>query len=430
MKTAWLVVITLCISVSAMNTAQTKQGASATAMSDLSRYGVKADGTTDDTAALQKAIDAAAESGDTVYLPPAKYLVAGSLTVKPGVTIKGAAEAPRWSAPLTGTIILATGGRDTEEAPALFEMGHSTCVTGLTVFYPEQRTDDIRPYPWTFHMKDYDNSIENVTLINSYNGIRVGPEGNVRHRIRSVYGCVLRRGLFVDSCTDIGRVDNVQFHCHWWTAPEVNGSWDPVFKYMIDHCEAFIFGRTDWEYVTNTFVFPAKVGYKFIDSKGQVPGAMNGQLSGVGADACQRCVVLEAMQPYGLLFTNGQFVAFTGEDPVQIEATETSAGNLRLVNCSFWGPAKRNIEYRGKGYLGVSDCFFTMTDGKQPLIDVRSGRAQIRGNSFETVGASVRLGADVVHAVVTENNGVHGVVVEDETGGRAVIRDNEPRPVK
>lgn len=214
MKTAWLVVITLCISVSAMNTAQTKQGASATAMSDLSRYGVKADGTTDDTAALQKAIDAAAESGDTVYLPPAKYLVAGSLTVKPGVTIKGAAEAPRWSAPLTGTIILATGGRDTEEAPALFEMGHSTCVTGLTVFYPEQRTDDIRPYPWTFHMKDYDNSIENVTLINSYNGIRVGPEGNVRHRIRSVYGCVLRRGLFVDSCTDIGRVDNVQFHCH------------------------------------------------------------------------------------------------------------------------------------------------------------------------------------------------------------------------
>ncbi len=424
------VAVTLCVVILALGAAQSKQGENASAMSELARFGVKADGISDDTAALQKAIDAAAETGDTVYLPPARYLVAGSLNVKPGVTLKGAAESPRWSAPLTGTIILATGGRDNEKAPALFEMGHSTCVSGLTVFYPEQRTDDIRPYAWTFHLQGHDNTVENVTLINSYNGIRIGPETNVRHRIRSVYGCVLRRGLSVESCTDIGRVDNVQFHCHWWSAPEVNGSWDPVFKYMIDNCEAFIFGRTDWEYVTNTFVFPAKIGYKFIDSKGEIPGAMNGQLTGVGADACQRCVVLEAMQPYGLLFTNGQFVAFTGEDPVQIEATETSAGNLRLVNCSFWGPAKRNIEYRGKGYLGVSDCFFTMTNGEQPLIDVRSGRAQIRGNTFETVGTAVRLRADVAHAVVTENNGVHGVVIEDETGGRAIVRDNEPRAAK
>lgn len=42
-------------------------------------------------------------------------------------------------------------------------------------------------------------------LINSYSGIRIGPENNVRHRIRSVGGCVLRRGILVDFCRDIGR---------------------------------------------------------------------------------------------------------------------------------------------------------------------------------------------------------------------------------
>ena len=58
-----------------------------------------------------------------------------------------------------------------------------------------QKGKSFVPYSWTFHLQGNDNTVENVTLINSYNGIRIGPEGNVRHRIRSVYGCVLRRGV-------------------------------------------------------------------------------------------------------------------------------------------------------------------------------------------------------------------------------------------
>lgn len=115
---------------------------------------------------------------------------------------------------MLGTVILATGGRDKEDGPALFELGNSATVQGLTVFYPEQKLDAVHPYAWTFHLQGGDNTVENVTLINSYNGIRIGPEPNVRHRIRSVSGCVLRRGIWLDNCTDIGRIENVQWHCH------------------------------------------------------------------------------------------------------------------------------------------------------------------------------------------------------------------------
>ena len=221
--------------------------------------GAKADGVTDDTAAIQKALDQAAQTGGKVHLPPARYLVKGSLSIPPGVTLQGVMESPVWSDPLKGSIILATGGRDKEDAPGLFEMGHSSAVRGLTVFYPEQQTTNIHPYAWTFHLQGHDNTVENVTLINSYNGIRIGPEGNVRHRIRSVYGCVLRRGILVDACSDIGRIENIQFHCHWWSAPNVGGDWKPVHEFMWRNCEAFIFGRTDWEYVNNTFVFPVNI---------------------------------------------------------------------------------------------------------------------------------------------------------------------------
>ncbi|HUA63665.1 MAG TPA: glycosyl hydrolase family 28-related protein, partial [Verrucomicrobiae bacterium] len=51
---------------------------------DLSAFGIKADGATDDTAAIQKALDAAAKTGATVLLPPARYMVAGNLKIPPG----------------------------------------------------------------------------------------------------------------------------------------------------------------------------------------------------------------------------------------------------------------------------------------------------------------------------------------------------------
>ena len=127
----------------------------------------RADGVTDDTAAIQSSLDEASKAGGQVRLAPGRYLVKGSLRVPPGVTLQGVAEAPVWSAPLNGSIILATGGRDREDDPALFELGHSSAVRGVTVFYPEQRTTNIHAYAWTFHLQGHDNTVENITLINS-----------------------------------------------------------------------------------------------------------------------------------------------------------------------------------------------------------------------------------------------------------------------
>jgi len=71
-------------------------------------FGAKGDGATDDTMAIQAAMDAAAIVGGRVHLPPAKYLVKGSLNVPAGVHVRGVADAPRFNAPMTGSIIQAT----------------------------------------------------------------------------------------------------------------------------------------------------------------------------------------------------------------------------------------------------------------------------------------------------------------------------------
>ena len=389
-------------------------------------YGVKADGVTDDTAALQAALDAAGKVGGKVYLPPGRYLIKGSLKLPAGASLAGAADAPRYNDPMTGTIVLATGGRDKEDDPALFEVNSSSSVTGLTVYYPEQIVTDIHPYAWTFHLQGCDNTVENVTLINSYNAIKVGPEGNVRHRIRSVYGCALRRGIFVDACTDIGRVDNVQFHGHWWWAKEVGGNVDLVNDYIIKHLEAFIFGRTDWEYVTNTFVFPVNIGYHFI---GTLSGACNGQFSGIGADYAQRCIVVDNIQSMGLLITNGQFVAFAGDNPIEVVINKTCRGSVRLVNCAFWGPAVQNVVSHNQSFTSLSDCYFsTPHDSPNPVVEADNGRLQVRGCSFEAgKKPSIALRKGLKSAIITENNGEHGVAIVNEIGKRAILKNNEPK---
>jgi hypothetical protein len=388
---------------------------------------VKADGLTDDTPAVQMALDEASKTGGEVMLPAGRYLIAGHLRVPPGVTLRGVTEQPVWSEPLKGTIILATGGRDKEDGLALFEMGHSSAVRGLVVWYPRQKPREIHPYPWTFHLQGHDNTVENVTLINSYNGIRIGPEGNVRHRIRSVYGCVLRRGIFVDSCSDIGRIDNVQFHCHWWSAPEVGGEWNPVHEFMWKNCEAFIFGRTDWEYVNNTFVFPVNIGYRFVGTKN---GACNGQFGGIGADEAQICVKVDEIQPMGLLISNGQFVCMHGDIRTEVLVEKTCHGSVRLVNCAFWGPARQCVVSHSSSFVSLSDCYLSSSGRKTNpgrfLVEADGGKLQVRGCSFGSDEPCVALRKGLQHAIISENNGMRGVEISNEIAEKAILANNEP----
>jgi hypothetical protein len=387
-------------------------------------FGAKGDGKTDDTAAVQKALDTAAKQGGTVQLPAGKYLVSGSLIVPPGVALVGSNKAPLYIEPLIGTVILASGGQGKEDGPALFELGNSATVQGLTVFYPDQKPDKIVPYAWTFHLQGGDNTVENVTLINSYDGIKIGPEPNVRHRIRSVAGCVLRRGIWLDNCSDIGRIENVQWHCHWWSSPKVGGDWDKAYKYMAKNCEGFVFARSDWEYVTNTFIFPVNIGYHFIATKN---GCMNGQLCGIGSDASHRCMVVDAIQPMGLLITNGQFVAFEGENPVEIVVSRTCTGSVRLQNCDFWGPAVQNVVSHSQSFVSLSNCYFSSGRQKQKaLVEADGGKLQVQACSFATTEPSILLGKGLRHAIISGNNGEKGVTITNEIGSRAIISDNEP----
>lgn len=68
-------------------------GSSGPELLDARTFGAKGDGTTDDTAALQRAFDAAAEKSGGVFLPPSVYLTR-ELHMRPGIAVVGI---PGWN---------------------------------------------------------------------------------------------------------------------------------------------------------------------------------------------------------------------------------------------------------------------------------------------------------------------------------------------
>jgi hypothetical protein len=181
--------------------------------------GAKGDGTTDDTAAFQAALDGAAAKGGSVFVPMGTYLIAGSLSVPQGVTLKGVWESPHHADIGKGSILYATGSKGKEDGPPLVLLHQSSAVVGITVFYPEQNIDDIQPYPWCIQGTGMHCSVIDVTLVNPYKGIDFGTNPNELHFISNVFGQPLKIGIFIDKTTDIGRIENVHFNPHSWAGP-------------------------------------------------------------------------------------------------------------------------------------------------------------------------------------------------------------------
>lgn len=362
-------------------------------------FGAKGDGIADDTSAFERAMAAFAGKAGTVSVPVGQYLIKGHLKVPARVTLEGVWKIPTAFTQPDGSTLLAVDGKGDGSGTPFITLSANAVLKGLTIFYPDQKPDHIVPYPWCIRGAGGDNSsIIDCLLVNPYQAVDFGTNPSGRHYIRNLYGQPLRRGIFIDKCFDIGRIENVHFW-PFWNWDEKNGIRDWLWK----NGEAFVFGRTDWEYAFNTFVFGYKTGYRFIETK---DGATNGNFLGVGADASQNAVVVDQSQPYGLLFTNGEFVSMSGVDPTEVVIGPKNTGAVNFANCAFWGPADKIANLAGRGTTSFSNCNFIEWDreGKgTPAITLSGGSLMVSSSSFVTPSPQAELVGDAESAVLMGN---------------------------
>ncbi len=379
-----------------------------------------------DSASIQKEMDAlAADGGGVVKLATGSYKLDKPITVPSGVTLSGEWEEPHHAQLNKGTVFLATCGKGKETDPPLISLSPSSGIKGVTIFYPDQRVPDVQPFPWTISGSGMHCSIIDVTLVNPYKGIDFGTNGNELHYIRNVFGCPLKVGVFVDKCTDIGRIENVHFNPHYWMRSEADNlpSWEALIKYLFENCTAFEFARSDWEYVLNTFSYGCKVGMRFFQNK---DGACNGNFLGNGVDWAQTAILVEQTQEPGVLFTNGEIVGGTGAE-AEVNVTASHTGVVQFSNCSFWGPTKKIATIAGDGMASFSQCNFVNWAAGVPAIEATGGSISIQGSRFSHGEKHVMLGEGVKTATIIGNTMTSAINVENKSKGDTRVSSNVSR---
>ena len=402
-------------------------------------FGAKGDGKTDDTAAFQAAIDAAAASGGgSVFVPAGTYRLNGTLIIKRNVTLEGIFTAPPtipWTAESlgkgapNGSVLLAFSGKGDAGGAPFIQLDYNATLKGIAVFYPEQ-TDTNPPiaYPWTISslLTGADNcSIVDVLLVNPYQAVDFGGRHTGRHFIRNLNAAPLYRGLFIDHCLDVGRVENVHFWPFW-------GATGAAAEFRRKEGKAFIIGRSDWQHLTNCFCIDYETGFQFIactSAAAAYQGGGNAQIIGGGADGCNRAVHVVEMQGHsGTRFVNSQIYG-----DIIVEATNNAP--LTFSACGLFGSmhAANGIglaRIEGGGKVSFTDCHIHCIDPRntpRPLIHARAGRLQVRGCEFLDGHAArdhVVLEAGVAYANISDNTSRSAFAVVNNAKGKTVVRDN------
>ena len=214
-----------------------------------------------------------------MFAPPGLYVFDGHLEIPSGVTLKGSYHSvpshDLRAGPLQtdGTILIPREGRGDATKDPFLHIRANAAVAGLVIYYDQQETVQIPvPYPWTILMEGNNAAVTDCELLGSWRGINATAAH--RHYIARIQGQPIDLGVYIDQTYDIGRMENVHFN-PWFSSSQ------PFITYQLTYGRAFVLGRSDWEYVFNTFAFGYAIGYHFIETS---TGSMNGNFLGLGAD--------------------------------------------------------------------------------------------------------------------------------------------------
>ena len=347
-------------------------------------YGVKGDGTTDDTQALQAALDAASRKGPICFMPPGLYRLNGGLTVPAGVTLCGASGGVPHSEQPIGTVFLAFGGKGQPEGAPLVTLKSNAVIRNITIHYPEQTLSEVLSYPWSIRADGELCQILDMCLTNPFQAIDLGTKWNELHLVRNVFACPLNIGIYIDQCTDIGRIENVHFNPNFWTRMALKPGFPGgnVRAYLEKNLVGFKIGKTDWEFISNSFVIFPRIGFHF-DDFGHGPG--NAVITQSGSDICPVAVRVDRTQAHaGVQFANGQFMS-------TVEVGPQNQGPVKFTNCGFWGTAltKEQVRHEGNSALIMTACHFTGWDHAAkgaPCIRAAGRHLMVNGCEFMDPG--------------------------------------------
>lgn len=390
------------------------------------------DPSTDAGTVLQAAIDEAAGAGGAVlFLQAGHYPVRSRLILHEGVILRGDWAPAEDGTGTRGTILDIFAGMNEPDGEPAITMERGSGLRNLSIWYPEQRVADPVPYAWTLRTSKTvagDNtSIIDVTLVNPFQGIKIGPEGNELHTIRNVQITPLNTGISIDSTTDIGRLNEVTISPKFWIqsglpgAPVTDTEQGALKDWMFEQVTGVDIGRSDWEYLYQVTVEDCARGFVF--RKG-ARGTTNAVMYGCRTSAdCGTGLLLEHLNGIGLSATACDF----GGCEATVRAPETFTTAVQFHSCRLRAPSEYGVLLEGPGLMTFQTC--TFEEAGQAALKADQGIVSALDCDFLGTAPLVVLGREMKRVRLLGNRFAGGPQIQDRTAFADVQISHAPLPM-
>ena len=292
----------------------------------VNSFGAKGDGQTDDTAAIQSAINSAASAGGgSVVFNVARYFTTGSFVVPTGVVLCGVIEGPfdveGGGANLLVTAVAPTLFVTNASAPFITLQGLGAGVTDLLFHYPNQvgpSASAPNVYPYTILVTSPGTKVVRSTVTNAYNFLDI-ESGRVI--AQDLFIGAFNIGVNIDHAHDHVTLRNL-LHSVFWDVMLIPPSYPTTIDaWVLTHGIALVVNRVDGVEVHDFNVFSRFAGMLLTDSPDttQNPRCGFGTGSDIDLDAMQNGIIVTASNSPGYEFTNLAVAPNSGSGQVVVQ---------------------------------------------------------------------------------------------------------------
>ncbi|MCX6359826.1 MAG: glycosyl hydrolase family 28-related protein [Armatimonadetes bacterium] len=378
-------------------------------------FGTVGDGVADDTAAIQKALDAVQGAPGVVHLPAGKFRISATLLVRDGATLLG--EGARWENAATQILIMQPGF-------AAVRLHHASALKGVCLSYPNNRKN-VQPvkYPPAILLGGINPAVEDVTFDCAWDGVSTVPGIQTGQSLfRNLTGHIHNVGMHLSGIRDVVRVENV----HWF----VGGDPIDATAYYTRNRVGFELGDVDGLIMSKCFVIGARTFFHQLPTKDTTDGTKQPAHSlGLHIDQCwiedvDNGFIFEGTSGFVLESTN--ILVRKGGVGVRVDADHLFYNAVITgVQVRPFDQPIRGFEYRVKNphernRLSIADCQVTMGS---PAVRLMKGaiRANIHDSHFKSVPGqpAVQIDEGVTLFTLTNNILTSAVPIRDQSGPKA-----------
>ena len=348
-------------------------------------FGAKGDGTTDDTAAIQAAIDHARipnKSGGSVRLPQGRYLLRSSLTLESTLLI--GLEAGGWAA---DSRPLPTLVPDLPEGVPVIIAKIGASIHGIAFDFPRTPGDN-REFGPGIKMMGNGISVTNVIMhAPSFGIVTDGTIDCGRSNLENIFIVNPRHeGVRFEFGLDIITMRNVEV----WNYE----------KERLQTTTGFVIGHADEIRISNCAVVAAAVGFHFIETRlpdGRI-GRVWGGMDNTTTDFCGAGVKID--QAKILRITGGSF--WSHHYGISVKGS----GDIIITGADIRANSNQCIAIDGDANVNVTGSSFKKNPGwaTEPKIVVAgAGMVNLSGNTFDATSAGIRLTPSAKQVLIQGN---------------------------